>query len=416
MLKKNKGKVSDLDVDQQIKKLKEEYLHNIDQIKKDFNEYFLKYEKKEPEPEPEQEQEHEPEPEPEQAEDDKPLMRRCEYPSEESLKDIEFEVNGSPLDAYARQQIELSQKGYVIATEQEKNALSKKEKERLKNQKKRLKKKLKIQVEKSQKIQEQMHKEEEEKKAEEAIIMNLWEAEKIWLKIQILFISDEEFTKFTDKEKIEFIRKEFTDFYNNFPIVSRYMICMKQYRKTAFKKYLLKCKNASVIQDPSKREKGYTQDQWVQRQADYVRFLWEEQQTGRVSRHRSNQVWQQAYKALTKEFKEFKELHDSTEVKVKVDESKNKKKLVQEAMKRLVNNEQTTDINILKKLRIKLQDKLFKQKYDSVIKQIRDDVMIIPHTTQSLGTDIDKRQEYDEEMKESEYKKKYKKMTVETFG
>ena len=130
-------------------------------------------------------------------------------------------------------------------------------------------------------------------------------ATKMWNDIKTRVTNDPKFVELPDNDKVAIYQNsEYKEFYTEFPIVSRYMVCMGQFSSKALKKYLLKCKN--VKHDAVKsREKGYTEDQWVQRQADYVRYLWESYQRQHYSPSESTNIWQHAYKTLKQEFKDF---------------------------------------------------------------------------------------------------------------
>ena len=211
-------------------------------------------------------------------------------------------------------------------------------------------------------------------------------ANKLWNDIKKRVSEDPKFAELPDNGKIEIYQKsEFKDFYIEFPIVSRYMICMGQFSNKAFKKYLIKCKNAK--HDPVKsREKGYTEDQWVQRQADYIRYLWESYQKQHHSPSESNNIWQHAYNTLKKEFQDFKDLHDDVEKKLKEDEKTNKGELVKEMLSRIANQEQSLDENTTKKLIIKLQDQVIEQRKKILIKSIETNVNVIPPTRETRGS------------------------------
>lgn len=211
-------------------------------------------------------------------------------------------------------------------------------------------------------------------------------ANKLWNDIKKRVSEDPKFAELPDNGKIEIYQKsEFKDFYIEFPIVSRYIICMGQFSNKAFKKYLIKCKNAN--HDPVKsREKGYTEDQWVQRQADYIRYLWESYQKQHHSPSESNNIWQHAYNTLKKEFQDFKDLHDDVEKKLKEDEKTNKGELVKEMLSRIANQEQSLDENTTKKLIIKLQDQVIEQRKKILIKSIETNVNVIPPTRETRGS------------------------------
>lgn len=210
-------------------------------------------------------------------------------------------------------------------------------------------------------------------------------ANKLWDDIKKRVKEDPKFIEMSDNEKIDIYQKsEFNNFYVEFPIVCRYMICMGQFSNKAFKKYLLKCKNAA--HDPIKsREKGYTEDQWIQRQADYVKYLWESYQQQHYSPTDAKNIWQHAYKTLKKEFQDFKKLHDNIENKLKDDEKINKGELIKEMLNRLANNEQSLDENTTVNLLEKLKTQVIEQRKKLLIKSIETDVKTIPPTREFRG-------------------------------
>lgn len=239
---------------------------------------------------------------------------------------------------------------------------------------------------------------------EEYILNALTEAEKVWLNIKVLKTTNsEQFSKLNDEEKINLLRKDFTEFYNEFPIVSRYMICLESYNSKAFKKMLIKCKNTTFND-----KKETNEEIWIQRQADYVKYLWEESQTKRFSAKESNEIWNAAYKALSEEFKHFKNLHSEMEEKVKKDNSKHKLELIKELGERIVNGQQSLDTGDMKELVAILKDKLYKQRYKKVVEEINDTVKYIEPTCYGIGKNEQARKDHDEEMKQNETKSKYK--------
>jgi hypothetical protein len=234
----------------------------------------------------------------------------------------------------------------------------------------------------------------------------LIEAEQIWINTQIL-MKTEDYKTMSDNDKVSLIQKDFAEFYKNFPIVARYMICLGQYRMKAFKKMLIKCK------ETKKTEKNESNETlWIERQADYVRFLWEEYQDSAFDMADSDSIWQQTYDALDAEFKEFRELHENAEKKIKSDALKHKKELLYELGERLVSGKQSLDNSTTISLLNKLKDKLFKQRYNKVIGALVQTIPALPAEYESVGTNIDEKLAYDDELKQSFYKKNYKKMDL----
>jgi hypothetical protein len=248
-----------------------------------------------------------------------------------------------------------------------------------------------------------------EQTTKEYIAIALLEAEKIWLNIQVLFLEHfDTYIKMGDDEKIDFIKQDFGEFYNEFPIVSRYMVCMGQYRRKAFHKFLEKCRVA-LANIPEKRDPDYMQNQWIERQADYVRYLWEEYQT-HVNKKQSNAIWLQAYNLLKDEFKQFKSLHKNIEEKVEKDRVKHKTELVKEMAGRIISGQQKLETNETLGLLNSLREKLYKQRYTNMVKQIKADIKYINPSVAGAGRNKDAQVEYEEELKQSEYKKKYKRV------
>jgi hypothetical protein len=205
------------------------------------------------------------------------------------------------------------------------------------------------------------------KNSENNIDVSVNMATKMWNDIKKRVRDDPSFEEMPDADKIALYQNsDYKIFYTEFPIVSRYMICMGQFSVNALKKYLLKCKN--VIHDPIKsKEKGYTEDQWVQRQADYVRYLWEAYQKTHFNKTESNEIWQNTYKILKKEFQDFKDLHKEIEDKIEKDKVINKEEMVKELLSRLANNEQSLDDETTKNLIENLKQKVIEQQKKSII-------------------------------------------------
>ena len=64
-------------------------------------------------------------------------------------------------------------------------------------------------------------------------------ANEMWKDLKNRVKSNPKFAELPDSKKIEIYQKsEFKEFYTNFPIVSRYMICMGQFSVNAFRRFL----------------------------------------------------------------------------------------------------------------------------------------------------------------------------------
>lgn len=189
----------------------------------------------------------------------------------------------------------------------------------------------------------------------------------------------------TDKEKIKLLTEEkiYDDFYNEYPIVGRYMICMGRFELGAFVKFINKVKNiankanANANASGSKKipEKGHNEDQWVQRQADYVRYLWEATQKRagkRIETKESKAIWQQSYKAIKDEFSTFKEDHDkATDILDKKKKAFNAERF-SELKSRILNGEQSLDDNSLNEMNEMLKDAVYKKRSKDVINELNE--------------------------------------------
>jgi len=273
---------------------------------------------------------------------------------------------------------------------------------------------------------------EDHKNDEDYIKIALIEAEQIWMNVQVLLVS-ERYQKMSDDEKISLIQKDFKDFYKNFPVVSRYMICLGQYKMEAFRKMLIRCKTITELtvilennsenkgknkekekepKEQSESKKDFNEKLWIERQSDYVRFLWEEyQEASSFTQSESYIIWKQAFDNLTSEFNDFREMHEKIEKKIKEDTLKHKKELLFEMSDRIISGKQTLDVEKSAHLVNKLQGLVFKQRYKKVIDSIND-IPSISNSIESIGTNDIAKDEYDDELKQAYYKKNFQKMDV----
>lgn len=212
------------------------------------------------------------------------------------------------------------------------------------------------------------------------------EASSMWGDLKDRIKTNPEFIELKDEEKVNIFQKKYKDFYTEFPIVSRYMVCMGQYSNKAFKRYLIKCKSVKPV-PPQERVEGYTEDQWVQRQADYVRYLWESYQTQHFSSSDAQGIWQHAYQTLKKEFKDFKDMHKVIEEKLKSEDKIGKAELVKELLQRLSDQSsgQSLDDDTTEKLVGMLKEKALNRRKTNLINQINEDVELIPPTRIAQG-------------------------------
>jgi RNA polymerase-interacting CarD/CdnL/TRCF family regulator len=198
-------------------------------------------------------------------------------------------------------------------------------------------------------------------------------ATELWNDIKQRIKRTPEFINMSDSEKINIYQKsKFKEFYTSYPIVCRYMICMGQFSVKAFNRFLKKCETMNTF--PQKRGSEASEEQWIMRQADYVRYLWESYQKQHFSTVESQNIWKHAYDTLKQEFKEFKDMHKKVEDKLKTDEKFNKAELVKELVNRIANEEQSLSENSTQHLLHNLKVKVLQQRRRNLAEQIKKDV------------------------------------------
>lgn len=160
-------------------------------------------------------------------------------------------------------------------------------------------------------------------------------ARQLWKKVLAVAKDNVEFKEWPDKRKLQYFRDmpENVEFMNEFPIVSRYMICMGQFKTKALRRMLEKM--SRTIDPPvAEQPKNYREDLFCRRQADYIRFLWEEFQT-RINTEEAKYVWQDAYQRLKGEFNDFRDMYDETKKRVEDEKGTYKALNARELLERL---------------------------------------------------------------------------------
>lgn len=215
----------------------------------------------------------------------------------------------------------------------------------------------------------------------------------MWSEVKTVAKNDETFKKMKDKEKIEFFRTNmgYASFMDDHPIVTRYMICMGQYKPAAFKKYLEKIKRVKHP-DVDKRDKGYMEDQWIRRQADYVQYLWECYQKRHFNNAERQWVWQNTYKSLRGEFDDFRNMHKDIETKVEEEKSVLAAKNARDLLERLKTGTQKLSPQEEELLLHELQTLLLKRRFSSVLEQLLQKVEPKEPTATGIGTGPDDNQ------------------------
>lgn len=189
------------------------------------------------------------------------------------------------------------------------------------------------------------------KKKNEAIEESIKFSIKFWKFVQSLMKSDdlltksnETFIKMNDEAKMDYVKstsEENAAFMKEYPIVARYAITMGQFSRVAFERFLKRVHFTEYVQ-PSERTKEYMSDQWIRRQADYLKFLWEEYT--RRKRHfeppESQFVWEHAYKLLKGELDDFTNRQEEIKKAIEMEKKQNVKELTHELLNRVVTGTQ----------------------------------------------------------------------------
>ncbi len=167
-------------------------------------------------------------------------------------------------------------------------------------------------------------------------------ANEIWKAVKAYATTNKEFKELKDQDRLDIFRSKFgySQFMDEFPIVSRYMMCYGQYSSKAFERMLRKIENV-VHPPPDARAKNYMEDQWVRRQADYVQYLWESYQKHHQNTAERQYIWSEAYNRLKKEFDDFRNMHKEIEERVKIEKKELAGQNTRELLERLADGQNT---------------------------------------------------------------------------
>ena len=197
----------------------------------------------------------------------------------------------------------------------------------------------------------------------------------------------ERFTQMPDKNKLQFFREElkYDEFMKEFPVTTRYLICMGQYSSKAFRRFLNKIKMA-VHPPLEERPKGYMEDQWIRRQSDYVRFLWESYQKGHWNNNDANAIWQESYERLKGEFDDFRDKYKEIEKSTKLEKKQHNAEVAKELLERYANGIQSPKTDEEKKelLRI-LQDQVYRHRFNKSLVELKEKTKLIEPVSQGRG-------------------------------
>ena len=253
---------------------------------------------------------------------------------------------------------------------------------------------------------------------EQNITYTILYAEKIWTKIKSLKILDTDYNKKTDDEKINEFKKNEETFYKDFPIVARYMVCLDTYNRHAYKKFLLKLiKNNEIIQEAGaqgKSKEGESEEKWIELQADYVKYLYQERAKGKhLNNAELKYVWNQTRDLLKKEFGDFRDLYDKKIKEINEEKKRHSADVAKDLVGRLTTIQSLSESDEVKILE-EVKDTIYLQRSKKNIKNLLSQVKLlshkllrfVPHVLDAKGTCADaiKEWERDAKMKESKQK------------
>lgn len=196
-------------------------------------------------------------------------------------------------------------------------------------------------------------------------------AGQLWADLKEYAKNHPEFKSLDQKNQMEIFSSKvgYETFMNEFPIVSRYMICAGQFSMKAFMRFLEKMEKT---QHPpaDKRPKGYMEDQWIRRNADYAQYLWEAYQKRHFNNAERKFVWQHAYETLKHEFDDFRNKHKEVEERVKEEKKELDAKNARELIERVQSGKQKLSHEEELYLLAALEDLLYKKNFNAVLKQL----------------------------------------------
>lgn len=202
-----------------------------------------------------------------------------------------------------------------------------------------------------------------------------------------------EFKTWNDKKKLEHFRsiEDYSKLISELPIVTKYMICLGQYSSRALERVVAKTERLTHS-PPENRPKGYEQDQWLCRQADYAQYLWEENRKGKhIDSVERKMVWERTYNLLKKEFDDFKDKYSEVEKMVKEDKKRQDGSRVREMLERIVSKQQELSDRGMSTLRPNIDMLLYKNIYENVLRELLFEYppLEASHFSVGRGSDVD---------------------------
>lgn len=199
----------------------------------------------------------------------------------------------------------------------------------------------------------------------------------MWAVVKHTVKNDPDFVKLEDAKKLDYFRRNYSELMNELPIVCRYMICCGQYSAKALERMLRKILNVTYL-PTDQQPKGYMEDQWIQRQADYVQYMFDDYNKGK---HREPAerawTWRKTYESLKGEFNDFRNMHKEIEEKVEEEKKELAGRNFRELAERLATGMQKLDDDKETFIKESLLKTIVKKRYGSVMKELLDSYEIV---------------------------------------
>ena len=201
---------------------------------------------------------------------------------------------------------------------------------------------------------------------DELITNAMQKATKLWNSLKYK-LHDPAFQKLSDQEKMAIYnnkKSEFSGFCIDYPIVSKYMIVMNSFNENVFHKFLLLFYKTT--------ENNRSEKTWIELQATYIKWLWLSLNTknGTHNVEIAKKIYQQAYKVIETEFKDFKKNYKEIEDVVKQTKKVHSGEITGELLDRLSNSNQKLDPNDLSSLKEILQLTLVKKYHKQIMTEL----------------------------------------------
>ena len=224
----------------------------------------------------------------------------------------------------------------------------------------------------------------------ESINATISKANNLWAVVKKTVKDFPDFVKLEDAKKLDHFRRNYAELMENLPIVCRYMICCGQYSSKALERMLRKILNVEYLPE-DKRPQGYMEDQWIQRQADYVQYMFDDYNKGK-HREPAERVWawQKTYELLKGEFNDFRNMHKEIEEKVEEEKKELAGRNIRELAERLATGKQKLNEKDEDYIKESLIKAIVKKLYSKVMAELLETYEQIEPVTQAWGTGDEK--------------------------